>query len=74
MPPHTEPSSSADHGIRLESVVLERGAQRVFDGLSLALREARIGVIGDNGAGKSSLFRLVSGLEQPLEGLSLIHI
>ncbi len=73
MPSHTDPSSSADHGIRLESVVLERGAQRVFDDLSLALREARIGVIGDNGAGKSSLFRLISGLEQPGSGSVRVH-
>jgi len=72
LPPHTDPSS-ADHGIRLESVVLERGAQRVFDGLSLELRDARIGVIGDNGAGKSSLFRLISGLEPPSEGRVRVH-
>jgi biotin transport system ATP-binding protein len=40
----------------------------VFDGLSLALSEPRIGLIGDNGAGKSSLFRLICGLDQPQVG------
>ncbi|KAF1019153.1 MAG: Biotin transport ATP-binding protein BioM [Paracidovorax wautersii] len=55
-------------GILLQDVVLQRGATRVFDGLSLALDEARIGLIGDNGAGKSSLFRLLSGLDAPASG------
>ncbi len=55
-------------GIRIEGVTLVRGHQRVFDGLTLDLRESRIGLIGDNGAGKSSLFRLISGLDQPQQG------
>jgi biotin transport system ATP-binding protein len=36
--------------------------------LSLDLPEARIGLIGDNGAGKSSLFRLIAGLDVPRQG------
>ncbi|MGJ7507689.1 energy-coupling factor ABC transporter ATP-binding protein [Variovorax sp. GT1P44] len=56
------------HGIRIEAVTLVRGNERVFEGLTLDLREARIGLIGDNGAGKSSLFRLISGLDAPLQG------
>jgi biotin transport system ATP-binding protein len=55
-------------GIRIEDVTLVRGQQRVFEGLTVNLREARIGLIGDNGAGKSSLFRLISGLDQPQRG------
>lgn len=58
----------ADSGIRIEAVRLQRGASVVFDGLSLALTEPRIGLIGDNGAGKSSLFRLICALDVPQSG------
>lgn len=47
---------------------LLRGTTQVFDGLTLHLHEHRIGLIGDNGAGKSSLFRLACGLEAPQQG------
>ncbi|WP_296509354.1 ABC transporter ATP-binding protein [Rhodoferax sp.] len=47
---------------------LKRGNTPVFDDLTLNLHEPRIGLIGDNGAGKSSLFRLACGLEAPHTG------
>lgn len=59
-------------GVQLVDVRLQRGQTQVFDGLSLQLTEKRIGVIGNNGAGKSSLFRLLCGLEQPQSGQVLI--
>jgi biotin transport system ATP-binding protein len=49
-------------------VTLQRGANTVFSGLTLNLPEPRIGLIGDNGAGKSSLFRLLCGLDVPQSG------
>jgi biotin transport system ATP-binding protein len=55
-------------GLSLDGVTLQRGSTTVFDGLSLQLHEPRIGLIGDNGAGKSSLFRLLCGLDQPQAG------
>ena len=55
--------------LRLEGVTLVRGGHTVFDGLSLDLNERRIGIVGDNGAGKSSLFRLICGLDRPQSGL-----
>jgi len=55
-------------GIQLESVTLQRGNNLIFQCLSLQLTESRIGLIGDNGAGKSSLFRLLCGLDQPQVG------
>jgi biotin transport system ATP-binding protein len=54
--------------VSLKAVTLIRGSTTVFDKLSLELTEARIGLIGDNGSGKSSLFRLISGLDQPQSG------
>jgi biotin transport system ATP-binding protein len=66
------PSPSHSHeetsGITLEDITLQRGNTVVFQQLSLQLAEARIGLIGDNGAGKSSLFRLICGLDQPQSG------
>jgi len=41
--------------------------------LTLDLPESRIGLIGDNGAGKSSLFRLLCGLDVPQSGSVLVR-
>ena len=60
-------------GIVLESVTLKRGDRLVFEQLSLHLTQSRIGLIGDNGAGKSSLFRLLCGLDQPHAGRVTVH-
>ncbi len=54
--------------ISIEDVTLVRGATTVFDRLSLRLDEDRIGIVGDNGAGKSSLFRMLCGLDAPRAG------
>ena len=59
---------AAPHGVSLHGVTLVRGRTTVFDGLSLDLAHPRIGLIGDNGAGKSSLFRLICGLDSPRAG------
>ena len=47
---------------------LQRGHTPVFNGLTLDLAQPRIGLIGDNGAGKTSLLRLLCGLEVPTQG------
>ncbi len=73
LPTPTAPSSAAPRSICLEAVTLVRGDQRVFDGLTLRLDEARIGLVGDNGAGKSSLFRLLAGLDAPQQGRVVVH-
>ena len=59
---------SATRSIEFESVALRRGERLVFSGLDLALVENRIGVLGDNGAGKSSFLRLINGLLLPDSG------
>lgn len=58
----------ASSQIVFDSVSLSRGGVRLFDGLSLTLGERRIGLIGANGSGKSSLLRLINGLLQPEAG------
>ena len=45
-------------GVRLRDVHLTRAERMVFDSLTLRLTERRIGLVGDNGSGKSSLLRL----------------
>ncbi len=57
-----------DSGLRLQDVTLRRGANTVLRNISLNLSERRIGIIGDNGAGKSSLFRLLCALDAPQSG------
>lgn len=59
---------TAPVGVALHGVTLVRGATTVFEGLSLNLTQPRIGLVGDNGAGKSSLFRLLCGLDLPRAG------
>ena len=45
------------------------GARRVLDGISLtAAPGQRIGLIGENGAGKSALLRLLAGADEPDAG------
>lgn len=53
---------------QLQGIALRRGQTQVFSDLHLGLHEARIGLIGHNGAGKTSLLRLLAGLEQPQQG------
>mgnify|MGYP001026114726 CR=1 FL=1 len=55
-------------GWQLQDIHLRRGAGDVFRGLNLQLDEPRIALIGHNGAGKSSLLRLLIGLEEPSQG------
>lgn len=62
------PHQPRAHRIRLEDVTLLRGATTVFDRLSLRLDDDRIGIVGDNGVGKSSLFRMLCGLDAPRAG------
>lgn len=59
--------------IELHGVKLRRGSRLVFDGLSLSLTEHRVGLLGDNGAGKSSFLRLLNGLLLPDEGNVRVH-
>lgn len=54
--------------IEFDCVTLRRGSKLVFDGLTVSISQSRVGLLGDNGAGKSSLLRLINGLLLPDEG------
>lgn len=54
--------------IEFKGVSLKRSGRSVLQDINLSLGEHRIGIIGVNGAGKSSLARLINGLLVPDAG------
>ena len=67
-PPLASNAPLAGVSVKIDNVTLVRGNTPVFEALNLQLTQRRIGLIGDNGAGKSSLFRLICGLDKPTTG------
>jgi ATP-binding cassette subfamily F protein uup len=60
---------SARNLVNLESVTVAHGTRLLLDGVSLGIGEAdRIGVVGRNGGGKSTLLRTLVQAEQPQSG------
>ncbi|WP_153885299.1 hypothetical protein [Microvirga tunisiensis] len=41
--------------VTFDQITFAHGEQIVFDGFSLSLQEQRVGLVGSNGSGKSSL-------------------
>jgi ATPase subunit of ABC transporter with duplicated ATPase domains len=57
------------NSITLVDVSVSRGADEVFSHVSLTVGAgSRIGVVGPNGVGKTTLLRLLAGLEEPERG------
>jgi ATP-binding cassette subfamily F protein 3 len=55
--------------VTLEKITRSFGVDPVLDGLSLRIDEGdRIGVIGDNGAGKTTMVRILAGVDEPDTG------
>ncbi len=54
--------------IALENVTVRYGTRSALTGVSTALPERRIAIIGDNGSGKSTFARLLNGLIIPTVG------
>jgi len=62
-----------DDVIRLENVSKSYGSRKLYDNFSIEIpRNAVVGIIGPNGVGKSTLFRMITGEEQPDSGT--VHI
>jgi len=58
--------------LQLSNITLILGAKRIFENLSWEIqRGQKIGLIGANGAGKSSLFKLIEGEHSPEMGGSI---
>lgn len=58
--------------ITFEGVSLAYADRPVLEDISLTLSEQRIGIVGANGGGKSSLIRLINGLATPTSGRVLV--
>ena len=58
--------------IEFRDVSVAYDEKQILDGISLTLNEQRIGIIGANGGGKSTLVRLINGLGEPTSGEVLV--
>ena len=59
--------------IRVENLTKSFGEQILFDGLDFSVnRKQRVGLVGQNGHGKTTLFRMIAGEERPDSGSIII--
>ncbi len=58
--------------IKLDAVTVRFQDRIILENLSLSLSEKRIGLIGDNGSGKSTFARLLNGLVVPDQGSVMV--
>ncbi len=54
--------------IFFKNVSFKKGDNCILRNLTIILNEGRIGIIGNNGSGKSSLIRMINGLNIPSDG------
>ena len=55
--------------ISVESLKVEFGVKPLFSGVSFVINERdRIALVGKNGAGKSTMFKILCGMQKPTEG------
>ncbi len=54
--------------IELDGAGYALAGKSILSGLTLTLREPRIGIVGRNGSGKTTLLRLMAGLVAPTSG------
>ncbi|MGB5746051.1 MAG: ATP-binding cassette domain-containing protein [Desulfobacterales bacterium] len=59
--------------IRVENLTKSFGDRLIFDGISFSLTsKQRVGLVGQNGHGKTTLFQIINGDEQPDSGSVVI--
>src|SRR5437762_10541598 len=59
--------------VSLQNIEKSFDGQIVLDGLSLDLHKGeKVGLIGANGSGKTTIFKLIMGIEQPDRGTMTI--
>ena len=55
--------------LTVENITKAYGERKLFDNASFYLQEGeKVGVIGINGTGKSTLLKIAAGMEEPDEG------
>ena len=55
--------------VQFTKVSKDYAGNPIFDEVDLEIIEGdRIGLVGENGGGKSTMFKLIAGIEQPTEG------
>ena len=60
--------------ISVENLEVEFGATPLFQGVSYVINDKdRIALVGKNGAGKSTMLKIIAGLQQPTEGSKRYH-
>ena len=60
--------------LRMESVVKTFGTVRAVDGVDIQIKDReRVALLGENGAGKSTTIRIISGLMKPDSGMVRIY-
>ncbi len=69
MPSPSSPSSSSSFSLVARDLAREHGAHTVLDGVDVSIGpRTRLGVVGPNGVGKTTLLRLLAGHERPDRG------
>src|ERR1051326_4632759 len=59
--------------IRLDNISKQNGHQILFIDASMGIQKGeKVGLVGPNGTGKTTLFRMITGQEQPDDGLVAI--
>src|SRR3569623_1549345 len=59
---------------RLERVSFNYGTRQILNEVFLSLNEGeKIGLIGPNGGGKSSLLKILAGIERPAKGERILR-
>ena len=60
--------------ITVDNISMDFGERRILDGVSFRVEEGdRIAFVGDNGTGKSTLFKIISGRYEPSSGNVIMH-
>jgi simple sugar transport system ATP-binding protein len=60
--------------LELRGIDMHYGYVKALDGISIKVDQGEVlGLVGDNGAGKSSLLKVMSGAHRPTAGTILVH-